>query len=140
MRSRPLAVSAGIGVVAAVGLWRSVRRVEVTGSSMRPTLVPGDRLVVVAPPVGPVPWPRPGDIVALHDPRRDGRILVKRVAGTDPRAGTLEVIGDDLGASTDSRSFGPVPRSSIVGRAVYRYAPSSRKGPLRPPAEYHRAR
>jgi nickel-type superoxide dismutase maturation protease len=138
VRTRPLAVWSGV-LVAAAGLWRSLRRVEVTGSSMRPTLMPGDRLVVIAPPFGPVPWPRPGDIVALRDPRRADRILVKRVASTHPRAGTLEVLGDDPRASADSRSFGPVPRTSIVGRAVYRYAPSDRKGPLCPPAEYHRA-
>ena len=35
--------------------------------------------------------------------------------------------------------FGPVPRSSIVGLAVYRYAPPGRKGPAPWPGEYHRA-
>lgn len=123
--------------LAAASLWRTFRRVEVTGSSMSPTLLPGDRLVVIAPPFGRAPWPKSGDVVAVRDPRQADRILIKRVAAVHRGAGTLEVVGDDRQVSTDSRAFGPVPRTAIVGRAVYRYAPSSRKGPLPPPAEYH---
>jgi nickel-type superoxide dismutase maturation protease len=123
--------------LAAVSLWRSFRRVEVTGSSMSPTLEPGDRLVVIASPFGTRRWPRPGDVVAVRDPRQSDRILIKRVAALHRRAGTLDVVGDDRQASTDSRAFGPVPRSAIVGRAVYRYAPGRRKGPLPAPGEYH---
>jgi nickel-type superoxide dismutase maturation protease len=137
VRARSLAVPLAIALAA--GLWRSVRRVEVTGSSMSPTLVPGDRLVVVAPPLGPAPWPAPGEIIAIRDPRLAGRILVKRVAATHRPSGTLVVEGDNRQASTDSRSFGTLPRSSIVGRVVYRYAPSDRKGPLPAPGEYHRS-
>lgn len=122
-----------------VVLRRSVHRVEVVGSSMAPTLQPGDRLVVVAAPWCPPPWPRPGRVVALTDPREPRRILVKRVAAIHTRDGTLEVEGDRPEASTDSRTFGPVPRSSIVGRVVYRYAPPGRRGALPRPGEYHRA-
>jgi nickel-type superoxide dismutase maturation protease len=121
-----------------VGVWRSFCRVEVVGSSMSPALLPGDRLVVVSPPFGPPPWPRPGAVIAVRDPRRPDRVLIKRVAAVDHQAGTVEVEGDDRQASTDSRTFGPVPRSSIVGLAVYRYAPSHRSGPLPWPGEYHR--
>ncbi len=135
-RARRLAAVAGF-TIAAVSLRRSFRRVEVTGSSMSPTLLPGDRLVVMAPPFGTPPWPEPGDVVAVRDPRQADRVLVKRVAAIHRRAGTLEVVGDDRQASTDSRVFGPVPRTAIVGRAVYRYAPSGRTGPLPAPGEYH---
>lgn len=120
-------------------LRRSVQRVEVTGASMSPTLMPGDRLLVVAPLLGPDRWPEPGQIVAVRDPGRAERLLVKRVAAVDRLAGTVEVVGDHRRASTDSRSFGPLPRTSVVGRVVYRYAPPGRKGPIRAPAEYHRA-
>lgn len=106
---------------------------------MSPTLMPGDRLLVVAPLFGADRWPEPGQIVAVRDPGRAERLLVKRVAAVDRLAGTVEVAGDHRRASTDSRSFGPLPRSSVVGRAVYRYAPPGRKGPIRAPAEYHRA-
>ncbi len=104
---------------------------------MSPALLPGDRLVVMSPPLGRPPWPELGAVIAVRDPRRPERILIKRVAALHPEAGTLEVVGDDRQASTDSRAFGPVPRSSIVGRAVYRYAPSGRSGPPPWPAEYH---
>ena len=106
---------------------------------MAPALHPGDRLVVLGLPWLAQPWPRPGTVVAVRDPRVPGRILVKRVTAIHRRAGTLEVAGDARAASTDSRSFGPVPRSSLIGRAVYRYAPPGRSGPGPWPEEYDRA-
>lgn len=100
-----------------------VRRVAVHGSSMLPTLVPGDRLVVMGL------WRvHAGDVVAVADPRNPSRLLVKRVAAVDRRAGMVTVVGDNQSASTDSRTFGPVPRRSLVGRVVYRYGPPERQG------------
>jgi nickel-type superoxide dismutase maturation protease len=124
--------------VLGVAWYHPVRRVEVIGLSMAPALHPGDRLVVVR-----LPWrlpfgPVPGQVVAVRDPRRPDRILIKRVRSVDRRAGTLDVEGDDRRSSTDSRSFGPVSRSAIVGRAVYRYAPAGRNGPVPGSEEYHR--
>src|SRR5579863_4076563 len=52
-----------------------VRRVVVEGTSMLPTLAPGDRLVLVR-----CARPAPGDLVAVPDPRDPARVLVKRVA------------------------------------------------------------
>jgi nickel-type superoxide dismutase maturation protease len=129
---------ASIAVVCRL-LWRSVHRVEVTGSSMAPALRAGDRLLILGTPWWPQPWPKPGSVVAVRDPRLPARILIKRVAGVDRRRGTLEVAGDAPEASTDSRTFGPVDRTSVVGRAVYRYAPAARSGPAPWPEEYHRA-
>ena len=97
------------------------RRVVVDGSSMSPTLEAGDRLLVV-----PNAILRPGQVVALRDPRLRGRILVKRI-GSVSSAG-VEVLGDNPGASTDSRHFGPVPTSAVLGRVVYRYHPPDRSG------------
>ena len=61
---------------------------------MLPALLPGDRLVVLR-----FPWrspfrPGPGQVVALRDPRRSDRILIKRIRSIDLRRGTLEVEGD----------------------------------------------
>jgi nickel-type superoxide dismutase maturation protease len=125
--------------VAGVAWYHPVRRVEVVGSSMAPALLPGDRLVVVRLPWPPPFGPVPGQVVAVRDPRRPERILIKRVRSVDRRSGTLEVEGDDRRASTDSRSFGPVSRSAIVGRAVYRYAPAGRNGAVPGAEEYDRA-
>jgi nickel-type superoxide dismutase maturation protease len=118
------AIAAATGAVAGAVALRVVRRVEVTGASMRPTLEPGDRLLVLAGR-----RVRAGDLVALADPRQPARTLVKRVGRV--QEADLTVFGDDPAASTDSRSFGPVARRTVLGRAVYRYAPSGRAGPIR---------
>jgi nickel-type superoxide dismutase maturation protease len=95
---------------------------------MEPALRHGDRLVIWR--TGRV---REGDIVALADPRDRGRTLLKRVAALHP-AGVF-VLGDNAQRSTDSRHFGPVGTRSLIGKAVYRYAPLARAGRLRAPGE-----
>jgi nickel-type superoxide dismutase maturation protease len=125
-----LLVTALTGVAAWV-LARRLARVEVTGPSMRPSLEPGDRLVVM---VAPRWWtPRAGHVVAVGGPPPHRRLLVKRVARVE--GARVHVHGDDLEHSTDSRSFGPVPRAAVVGPAVYRYWPPDRAGRLRPGRE-----
>lgn len=99
----------------------SVKRVVVAGDSMFPAFLPGDRLVACRG----VPL-RAGRVVALRDPRDGSRLLVKRIAAVS-EAG-LDVRGDNTAASTDSRTFGPVPADRIVGTVVYRYAPAWRVG------------
>lgn len=108
-----------------------LRRVVVAGTSMVPTLAPGDRLLVLRLPAR---WPlHTGDLVAVPDPRPGpdgpGPLLVKRVVSSGPAG--VEVAGDNASASTDSRAFGPVSRRSVVGRALYRYGPPGRSGRLR---------
>jgi nickel-type superoxide dismutase maturation protease len=98
-----------------------IGRVQVEGDSMIPTLYPGDRLVVARRR-----RVRVGDIVAARDPRGN-RILVKRVSYVEPGGGVM-LQGDNSSASTDSREFGAVARSAILGRVVYRYAPAARAG------------
>jgi hypothetical protein len=78
-------------------------------------------------------------VVAVGTPGIPGASSSSGSRAVHRDAGTLEVAGDAAEASTDSRTFGPVPRSSIVGRAVYRYAPTGRRGPLPLAGEYHRA-
>ena len=95
-------------------------RVTVEGPSMLPTLLPGDRLLVLPGPV------RPGRLVVVSHPRDPGLLLVKRADAVDGR--TVTVRGDNRSASTDSRHFGPVPRRLVLGRPVYRYTPADRSG------------
>jgi nickel-type superoxide dismutase maturation protease len=104
-----------------------VRRVVVHGDSMRPALEAGDRLLVVALRLLRL---RPGDVVAVVDPRDARRVLVKWVSEIDVSNGAVTVLGDAPDASTDSRTFGPVDVRLVLGRAVYRYWPESRRGRL----------
>jgi nickel-type superoxide dismutase maturation protease len=98
-----------------------VRRLVVEGDSMRPTLLPGDRVVAVG-------WrrPRARELVASLDPRDAERVLVKRAVAVDGDG--VIVAGDNPEQSTDSRHFGPVPWALVIGRVVYRYAPGDRAG------------
>jgi nickel-type superoxide dismutase maturation protease len=109
--------------VGAAALVLRMRRVEVVGDSMRPALEPGDRLLVIR-----TARVRPGDVVAVVDPRQPDRLVIKRVATASPSG--LTVLGDNPVASTDSRAFGPVDRKALRGRAVYRYFPAERRARL----------
>lgn len=110
-----------LGVVLGALRLAGIRRVVVEGRSMAPTLLPGDRLLVVR-----ARRLCPGDLVAVPDPRRQQRLLVKRVAATS--GGFVELRGDNRDASTDSRVFGDVPERLVRGRVVRRYAPPHRRG------------
>jgi nickel-type superoxide dismutase maturation protease len=113
-------------------IWPLARYVVQDGS-MRPTLRPGDRVLVWR-------WAcrrglRPGDVIVARDPELPGLHLVKRVAAVpgQPFAGISGVdgfvlLGDDPTSSRDSRTFGRVPAESILGRVVYRYLPGARRG------------
>lgn len=100
-----------------------LRRYVVEGPSMEPAYQAGDRLLV-----NRLAYlrrrPMRGEVVVLHDPERPGHLLLKRVATApdgDPGPSSCYVLGDNAAASRDSRSFGPVPRKLIVGRAWLRY-------------------
>ncbi|CAN5564576.1 hypothetical protein BH23ACT7_BH23ACT7_20480 [soil metagenome] len=115
-----------VGLACAAALaWLVARRfgrVAVTGSSMAPALLPGDRLLLVR-----TRRLRPGDLAVVRDPRQPRRSVVKRVAavGAD---GAVDVRGDNAAASTDSRTWGPVPPDLVVGRVRSRYFPPARSG------------
>ena len=100
---------------------------------MAPTLLPGDRLLVVR-----ARRARAGAIVVVRDPRDSTREVVKRLTEMTPD-GRLVVHGDNGHASTDSRTYGPLPPGLLVGRALYRYAPPARAGWLRPAGRLRRS-
>lgn len=118
---RPARLFAGAVAAAVVGaviarFARALTTEAVAGESMRPTLTPGDWLVVRrGVPV------RPGDIVVARRPDRTGLRMVKRVTGRVDGGWWLE--GDNPAASHDSWVFGAVPGALIEGRAVARYWP-----------------
>jgi len=133
MRRRYHALRKAVLVAAVAGAvlwwWRRPFRVAVEGGSMEPTLLPGEFLVAVrGGGIGR------GALVVLEHPARPGFEMVKRVETLpgervgDSILGPDEywVIGEALDASTDSRAFGPVSRSAILGVVRFRYWPPSR--------------
>ncbi len=98
--------------------------VEVRGRSMLPTLVPGDRLLLVRLAGGP----RPRDVVVAPDPRAPSREIVKRVRRVSDTG--VDLRGDNPTSSTDGGAFGDVPSASIRWRVVGRYWPPERIGPI----------
>jgi nickel-type superoxide dismutase maturation protease len=121
MRDRPWLTKLVAGIL--VGSWaagtvlvgrRMYTRLEIEGVSMLPELAPGDRVVIRKTRQVAV-----GDTIALRDPDDEERHLVKRVVGLE--YGAVRVEGDNEGASRDSRHFGPVPSSLVLGRVVTRY-------------------
>lgn len=135
-------VLGGIGLVLAATLRWVAMPCTIDGPSMEPTLLPGDRVLVEL-------WslrgraPRTGEIVLIAG--LPGSSLVKRVARMPPdgesvppavlpRADVLEpvywVLGDNPAGSSDSRSFGAVPRRFVRGRVLWRYWPPARAGAI----------
>lgn len=89
---------------------------------MMPGLRPGDRLLVRA-----TRRVAAGDVVVVSDPEQPCRLVVKRVSAVD--GDLVTVLGDNAAASRDSRHFGPLPRSAVVGKVWWRYYPPGRAGP-----------
>lgn len=88
---------------------------------MSPALLHGDRLLLAPPLVL-----GRGQVVVAPDPRDPRRVLCKRVEAV--RGSDVWLVGDNLARSTDSRIFGPVPRATLKGVAIWRYAPKGREG------------
>ena len=118
------------GALLAALAWLLSRRaldvVEVEGRSMAPAFQPGDRLLVEALSYRSR-LPRIGEVVLAVDPRMSTRELIKRVAAVDAAGGTVTLTGDAPWASTDSRTFGPVPLAAIRWRVASRYWPAARR-------------
>jgi signal peptidase I len=120
---------------------------------MAPAVLPGDWLLV-DPTIRR--WPRRGSIVVVREPFT-GVLAIKRVAARPgdwvPFVDGWLQMGDDeawllgdaddhvletagYGAGIDSRRYGPVPVSALLGRAWFRYGPLRRIGrPAAPPAD-----
>ena len=106
------------------------RRVRIHGRSMSPALLPGER-VLFDRLAFTRDHPRAGDVALLRRPGRPALRLVKRITavpgdiagGRTLERGEYWVEGDNVGASTDSRSFGPVRRRHLLARAWLVYLP-----------------
>ncbi len=112
---------AGWGVLTTVQDGEVFTTVRVIGPSMEPAMQTGDYWVV---------WRtkrlRPGDAALLQHPLRPDLLIVKRLIFS-PEPGWWWVQGDNPHSSDDSRSFGPVAGSAMVGRVTFRYYPLRRR-------------
>ncbi len=98
--------------------------------------VPGDTVRFVGERVLVAPGTRRGDgqpggaaagfpeIASARGAARE----VPRKAPIRVEEGTLFVLGDNRGASSDSRHWGLLPREAVIGRVVARISPGSRIG------------
>lgn len=90
----------------------------VRGESMRPTLAPGDRLLVRY-----TARPRRGSVVVARF--ADGAVVVKRAA--DRRDGGWWLASDNPGVGVDSRHRGVVPGEDVLAVALVRIWPRPRR-------------
>ncbi len=59
--------------------------------------------------------PEVGEIIGLNDPR-DNKVLIKRILKITENK--YFVTGDNKQSSTDSRQFGMIEKSAIIGRVL----------------------
>jgi nickel-type superoxide dismutase maturation protease len=91
-----------------------ILKYQIIGKSMRPTLKAGD-MVLVNKAAYWLSLPKRNDIIALRDPR-DGKTLIKRIIKIEEKGYFVQ--GDNKNASTDSRIFGMIRRSEIIGKII----------------------
>ena len=95
--------------------------VKVSGSSMSPTFKDNDWLFVSWFPAGLTPLVAErilGKVVVVEREERPGIFLVKRLQKS--HGGNFWVQGDN-DESTDSRTWGWIPSTEIVGVVLFRY-------------------
>jgi len=97
----------------------------VIGASMTPALPEGSVVLVFKAAYGLpsaqgalVSWARPssGDVVVFYEPLT-GALSVKRCASSP--ADDIILLGDQPGASIDSRHYGPVAPRLLAGRVIW---------------------
>lgn len=91
---------------------------KVTGESLSPFFESGDYVLVAGRRALLRPL-RPGDIVVFRHPHYG--TLIKRIEWLTPDGRELFVVGTHP-ASTDSHSFGTIPREWVTGRMIWRIA------------------
>jgi len=115
-----------IALLLALGVRSAVRIYAIPSGSMEPTLQVGDHIAVIPYRGGE---PQRGDVIVFRSPVNADDLMVKRIAGV---AGDLVegsqgklivprdcyfVLGDNRTNSFDSRNWGVLSRTLIVGRA-----------------------
>jgi len=90
------------------------RVIKVTGDSLSPIIEEGDFVLVLKIPFF---FLHRGDIIVFR--HNTYGLMIKMVEAVSRDEGTVFVIGTHP-FSTDSRSFGPVPKRNIIGKVILR--------------------
>lgn len=119
MRSARRAATALREVLLTCASRRNWYRVE--GSSMAPTLEPDDCVFLKRTTAK---LPEPGTLVVVSDPERRGATLIKRVRshGDD----TFSVMSDNPSEGRDSRHFGSLSPTALLGQVTLVISSSGR--------------
>ena len=91
-----------------------IRIFRVKDNSMRPSLTDGD-YVIVSQLHYLFSKPKARDMIVLKHPKKD-LLMIKRIDRETPYG--YFVLGDNIAQSEDSRSFGTVDKSLIVGKVI----------------------
>lgn len=82
---------------------------RVSGNSMAPTLKDGQIIIASS-----LKQPKLGAIIVF---KHNNREKIKRIKSISNRK--IEVIGDNAGASSDSRDFGLIEQDHIIGTVLF---------------------
>jgi len=91
-----------------------LRLLKIWGESLTPEYLNGDFVLVSKIPFLFSP-PSPGDVIAFHQPGYG--LLIKRIQNRS-EDGAVNVIGNHP-ESVDSRVFGPVRKTDILGKVIW---------------------
>lgn len=105
---------------------RSRHRIE--GRSMQPLLQPGDE-ILYHPRAYQTQLPQVGDVIIARHPEQATLVMIKRVAAIENQHYWL--LGDNRLESTDSRNFGWVNASCLLGKVQCQFSPGSASPPPR---------
>lgn len=105
-----------------------IRRFSVEGESMNPGHRQGERLLI-SPILLKFSPPKEGDVVVIQHPKEPGKQILKRVIGIpgdrvegiELGLGEYFVLGDNKSKSEDSRHFGKISKSQIIGKVWFKY-------------------
>ncbi len=92
-----------------------LRILKITGESLSPTHNPGDYVLISTRPKGANAL-KSGEIVVFKHPVYG--TMVKRVVRVFPKDEKIFVTGSHP-QSIDSRQFGPIPQSWVIGKVVW---------------------
>ena len=92
-----------------------IKLIKITGNSLEPEYNHGDYLITTSIPFI-LRSLKPGNIVVFK--HTDYGTMVKQVNNIDPHTGEIFVIGTHPN-STDSRHFGTIPQSWLIGKVLW---------------------